>query len=83
MFLKEGEEVQKHGHKVQVVDTTGAGDTFNGALALKWAESGSLDRAIDFAIVASAISVTKIGAQSGMPTQTDIESFLEERRLIS
>ncbi|HET7629460.1 MAG TPA: ribokinase [Bacillales bacterium] len=79
-FIKNDQEIVKPGYQVEVVDTTGAGDTFNGALAAKWAETGSLEAAIDFAIVASALSVTKSGAQGGMPTLKDIHAFTETRR---
>lgn len=50
------------------VDTTGAGDTFNGALAYGLAKAWSLERAITFANVAAGISTEKEGAQQGMPT---------------
>ncbi|EOP05574.1 MULTISPECIES: ribokinase [unclassified Bacillus (in: firmicutes)] len=54
---------------VDVVDTTGAGDTFNGALAVALSEGGTLQKAIRFANVAGGLSVTKLGAQGGMPTR--------------
>lgn len=53
--------------KVEVVDTTGAGDTFNGAFASAIVDGLELKDAIQFANKAAAISVTKFGAQSGMP----------------
>lgn len=55
-------------YKVEVVDTTGAGDTFCGALAASIVRGDSLDEAIKFANKAAAYSITKLGAQSGMPT---------------
>ncbi|WP_410984583.1 ribokinase [Bacillus cereus] len=54
---------------VEVVDTTGAGDTFNGALAVALAEGETLEKAIRFANIAGGLSVTKLGAQGGMPTR--------------
>ncbi|MDC2866930.1 ribokinase [Bacillus sp. BP-3] len=54
---------------VEVVDTTGAGDTFNGALAVAIAEGEELQQAICFANIAAGISVTKLGAQGGMPSR--------------
>ncbi|MCI0767154.1 ribokinase [Bacillus sp. TL12] len=54
---------------VEVVDTTGAGDTFNGALAVALAEGELLEKAIRFANIAGGLSVTKLGAQGGMPTR--------------
>lgn len=53
--------------KVEVVDSTGAGDSFNGALAVAIGAGKSIDEAIDFSIKVAAVSVTKLGAQSGMP----------------
>ena len=62
---------------VSAVDTTGAGDTFNGALAAHWGKSfGELAR---LACAASALSVTRAGAQGGMPTQGELEVFLGSR----
>lgn len=55
-------------YKVEVVDTTGAGDTFCGAMAAALVKGSSLEDAIKFANKAAAYSVTKLGAQSGMPT---------------
>ncbi|MCF6460837.1 ribokinase [Clostridium sp. Cult3] len=52
---------------VDVVDTTGAGDTFNGALATAIVNGYNIDSGIEFANKVAAISVTKFGAQSGMP----------------
>lgn len=58
--------------KVHVVDTTGAGDTFNGAFALAIVKGLELNDAIQFANKAAAISVTKFGAQNGMPYKNEI-----------
>ncbi len=63
--------------KVDVVDTTGAGDTFNGALAYYLSEGASLEDACKYAIAAAALSVTKFGAQGGMPTNEQVKEFLE------
>ncbi|MUT67306.1 ribokinase [Paenibacillus sp. NEAU-GSW1] len=73
----DGEIKHEPGRKVQAVDTTGAGDTFNGALAVKLSEGSPLDEAVKFAVAASALSVTKLGAQSGMPLRIDVERFIE------
>lgn len=55
-------------YKVEVVDTTGAGDTFCGALAAALVRGDNLEDAIRFANKAAAYAITKLGAQSGMPT---------------
>ncbi|MFD2445000.1 ribokinase [Bacillus sp. CGMCC 1.16607] len=62
--------------KVEAVDTTGAGDSFNGALAFALCEGYPLVDACQFANVVGAISVTKLGAQTGMPTRSEVGEFL-------
>ena len=59
--------------EVDVVDTTGAGDTFNGAFATALVDGYKMDDAITFANKAAAISVTKFGAQNGMPYREDLK----------
>ena len=59
---------------VQAVDTTAAGDAFNGALAVRLAEGASLVEAARWASVAAAISVTRPGAQPSLPQRDDIDS---------
>ena len=66
--------IEIEGHEVKVVDTTGAGDTFNGALAVALVEGMSLRTAVEFANKAAAISVTKLGAQGGMPERGQVKS---------
>jgi len=66
------------GFKVKAVDTTAAGDIFNGALAVALAEGKPLDLAVRFANAASAISVTKLGAQPSAATRREIEKFLKK-----
>jgi ribokinase len=63
------------GYKVNPVDTTAAGDVFNGALAVAISEKKSLEEAIDFACKAAAISVTRLGAQASAPFAHEISSF--------
>lgn len=63
------------GFKVKVVDTTAAGDVFNGALAVALAEGKSTTAAIQFASSAAAISVTRKGAQSAAPLRSEIGRF--------
>lgn len=61
-----------------VVDTTGAGDTFNGVLAAWLAAGASLEEAIEAANAAAALSVAAAGAREGMPTREAIGGFLGE-----
>ena len=61
---------------VKAVDTTAAGDAFNGAFAFALAEGRSEDEAGPFACAAAAVSVTRPGAQPGMPTREDVLRLL-------
>ena len=61
----------------EAVDTTGAGDTFNAAFAVAVAEGKNYDEALLFANRAASLSVTKFGAQGGMPTREEVERSLE------
>jgi ribokinase len=63
------------GYKVKAVDTTAAGDVFNGALAAALAGEMDLKKAIDFAQRAAAISVTRMGAQPSAPKLDEINTF--------
>ena len=67
------------GFKVRPVDTTAAGDIFNGALAAALDENKPLLEAVRFANAAAAISVTRLGAQPSAPDRKEIESFLATR----
>lgn len=58
--------------KVEAVDTTAAGDTFNGALVVALSEGKTIQESIVFANKAAAISVTRIGAQSSVPFRKEI-----------
>jgi ribokinase len=61
---------------VKPVDTTAAGDCFNGALAVALSEGVPMDTAVAFACSAASISVTRIGAQSSMPYRKEVEMSL-------
>jgi ribokinase len=68
------------GFKVKPVDTTAAGDTFNGALAVALAEGKSMNDAVRFANAAGAISVTRMGAQPSAPKRAEIEKLLGNKK---
>lgn len=61
---------------IDAVDTTGAGDTFNGVFASELASETYLNAAIRKAMTAASYSVTKLGAQSGMPRKKDIKNWM-------
>ena len=62
-------------YKIQAVDTTAAGDVFNGALVVALSEGRTLPEAVRFACKASAISVTRPGAQNSVPYRTEVDVF--------
>lgn len=63
--------------RVQVQDTTGAGDTFTGALTLRLALGDPLEGALRFAGAAAALACEQVGAQAGMPWKAEIEALLD------
>ncbi len=63
--------------KVRSVDSTAAGDAFNGALAAALAEGQPFDRALRFASAAGALAVTKRGAQDSLPSRREIDTMLD------
>ena len=71
-LLKDGKSEIIGAPKVEAVDTTAAGDTFNGALAVALSEGKSIQESIAFANKAASISVTRIGAQSSVPYRKEI-----------
>ncbi|RND00819.1 ribokinase [Lysinibacillus halotolerans] len=68
------------GYKTKAVDTTGAGDTFNGAFAHAIIEGKSIEEAVRFANITASLSVEKFGAQGGMPRIEDVMIRLEEMK---
>lgn len=64
---------------VDVRDTTGAGDAFNGALAAALGQARSLADAVAFANCAGALAVTRVGAQSALPRETQIRALVDPR----
>ncbi len=75
-YFDGSEEVLVPSYKVEVVDTTGAGDTFNAAFAVALAEGKPIFDSVRFANRAASLSVTKFGAQGGMPQRVEVEGQL-------
>lgn len=73
-------EISRHipAFDVDAVDTTAAGDTFCGALVAQLSKGVALIEAVKFATAASAICVTKMGAQPSIPTEDEIDAFLRQ-----
>lgn len=73
------EEILIPAYDVKPVDTTGAGDAFNGAFASQIGAGHTLEKAIRYANAVAALSVLKQGAQSGLPDKQAVEAFLKEQ----
>ena len=71
-------EVEQHfpARSVQAVDTTAAGDCFNGAFVMALAEGKTVEEAIKFANIASSITVTRKGAQSSIPYKDEVKNYI-------
>lgn len=76
LFVNEKEETIYPARKVEAVDTTAAGDCFNGAFVTGLAEGMPVDRAIPFANLASSVAVTRKGAQSSIPERKEIDELM-------
>lgn len=74
--LRGGKVIQVEAFPVEAVDSTAAGDVYCGTLAVALSEGKSLEEAVRFASAASAISVTRWGAQPSAPCRSEIEDFL-------
>ena len=64
--------------KVEAMDTVGAGDTFVGAFVVAYASGKTIPDSLDLACAASALSTLKLGAQSGMPTASEVNEFFNK-----
>ncbi|MGF1709678.1 ribokinase [Vibrio kagoshimensis] len=67
------------GFRIEATDTTAAGDTFNGAFVTGLLENMSIEQAIKFAHAAAAISVTRFGAQTSIPSREETDTFLAKQ----
>jgi ribokinase len=74
LIWEAGREHEAPAPAVDVVDTTGAGDAFNGALAVALGEGRDLPDAVDFANRAGALACTRRGAQDSLPRREDVEA---------
>lgn len=73
---KGGGKGRHPGFKVDVVDTTGAGDAFHGAFALGIAEGLAMQEIVRMACAVAALKCTRLGARAGLPTRKELEAFL-------
>lgn len=75
--LKNGEVILVTARKANVVDTTGAGDTLNGAFTVAVTEGKGIAEALAFANTAAGLSTEKFGAQGGMPTREEVRAVMQ------
>jgi len=71
--------MHKSAVKVKAVDTTAAGDSFSGAISVALTEGKSIDKAIDFANLVGALTVTKKGAQLSLPMRKNVDEMINKR----
>lgn len=75
--LRSGEVILVPARKAKVVDTTGAGDTLNGAFTVAIMEGMDIAKALAFANTAAGLSTEKFGAQGGMPSRAEVKKAME------
>lgn len=76
VYLDADHRIHQHAFPVDAVDTTAAGDAFNGALATAIARGLEIEDALSFAVATASLSVTRKGAQQSMPTEQEVRDFL-------
>ncbi|WP_195937930.1 ribokinase [Romboutsia sp. 1001713B170131_170501_G6] len=75
LYINKETSMFKKAYKVEAIDTTAAGDSYTGALAVAIANGKDMEYAMDFASKVGALSVMKEGAQSSLPTLIEVENF--------
>ncbi|MGL5329194.1 MAG: ribokinase [Peptostreptococcaceae bacterium] len=75
LYINKEKSMFKKAYKVEAIDTTAAGDSYTGALAVSFANGSNVEEAMDFASKVGALSVQKEGAQSSLPTLEDVQNF--------
>ena len=81
VYVDQKREIYQEAFKVDAVDTTGAGDAFNGALAVSTARGLKIRDSLRFAAATAGLCVTRKGAQTSMPTIQEVEKFMAEKGL--
>lgn len=75
LYINKDKSIFKKAYNVNAIDTTAAGDSYTGALAVAFANDKNIEEAMDFASKVGALSVQKEGAQSSLPTLEDVQNF--------
>lgn len=79
VYLDADQNIHQRAFPVDAVDTTAAGDAFNGALATAIASGREIKDALRFAVATASLSVTRKGAQQSMPTHDEVQNFLKTK----
>ena len=83
VYLDAEHRIHQQAIAVDAVDTTAAGDAFNGALAVAVARGMAVEDALRFAVATASLSTTRKGAQTSMPTEQEVNRFLAEKGALS
>lgn len=78
MYLKDNKLEYFKSKRVKVLDTTAAGDAFIGAIGTNIVQGKSIEESIEYATYVAALTVTKSGAQSSLPTKKEVEEFVDK-----
>jgi ribokinase len=79
VYLDGERQIHQSAYPVDAIDTTAAGDAFNGALAAQIAKGCEIEDALSFAVATASLSVTRKGAHQSMPTEAEVRQFLAEQ----
>ena len=79
VYVDAKRRIHQEAFPVDAVDTTAAGDAFNGALAVAVARGMEIEDSLRFAVGTASLSVTRKGAQTSMPTEQEVGHFLAEK----
>ena len=80
-WISESEERVFQTRKVTAKDTTAAGDAFNGALAVALSRGNTIPEAIEYANLVASIAVTRMGAQTSMPTSREVDDLIQSLKV--
>ena len=81
MINNEYVHIESYSNRLEVVDTIAAGDTYLGYFASKIVEGASLVDSLKYASCASALAVSKRGAQKSIPTKKEVEEFIKKENI--
>lgn len=82
VYVDAKRRIHQKAFPVDAVDTTAAGDAFNGALAVAVARGMAVEDSLCFAVATASLSVTRKGAQPSLPTEQEVRHFLAEKGVL-